>query len=118
MIVSGTGAGQARTIGTNTSTQLTLSTGSSWGTAPDATSTYAIVPLAANQSGTGTGSNGPTATILADTSQPAQHWTVDQWKGRLVEITGGPGAGHGRPPLHESPAPPPGGPARDHPPHN
>lgn len=39
-IVSGTGAGQIRTIASNTATELTLST--SWTTTPDSTSVYSI----------------------------------------------------------------------------
>jgi RHS repeat-associated protein len=86
IITSGTGAGQTATISSNSPTQLVLST--PWTTIPDATSTYVILPVPANQNGTSSGSN--TATTLNDTTQT---WTANQWVGHTVAITSGTGAG-------------------------
>jgi RHS repeat-associated protein len=89
-IVSGTGAGQVRTITGNSATQLTLAT--PWDTIPDANSTYAILSIAPAfltlRSGTSTGGNG--AMTLVDTTQ---NWQSNQWAGLSLEITGGLGAG-------------------------
>src|SRR5207245_9918432 len=72
-INAGTGAGQTRTVLSNTTDTLTVSP--AWDPIPDATSEYVITQ---------------TATTLQDITKT---WTVDQWAGRPVRIKAGAGAG-------------------------
>lgn len=88
-ITGGVGEGQVRSITTNTSSLLRIS--SDWDTTPDNTSTYAILPLPILDSGKASART--TEDKLADLSQD---WTEDQWKGRFVEVTGGTGVGQVR----------------------
>src|SRR2546428_619768 len=73
VINAGTGAGQTRTVLSNTTDTLTVSP--AWDPIPDATSEYVITQ---------------TATTLQDITKT---WTVDQWAGRPVRIAAGAGAG-------------------------
>src|SRR3989449_1033239 len=78
-ITAGTGAGQTNTVTSNTANTLTVSP---WITTPDGTSKYVITQ---------------TSTALQDTSKSGtKAWTINQWAGRLVTITAGPGAGQTR----------------------
>src|SRR5437879_4342562 len=73
-ITAGTGAGQTRTLTSNTLTTLTVSP--AWTTTPDGTSKYAIRQ---------------TSTTLQDITKA---WpTINLWVGRLVTINAGTGAG-------------------------
>src|SRR5207245_3313924 len=72
-INAGTGAGQTRTVSSNTTNTLTVSP--AWDPIPDGTSEYVITQ---------------TATTLQDITKT---WTVDQWAGRPVRIAAGAGAG-------------------------
>src|SRR5436853_572275 len=75
-IKAGTGAGQARTVSSNTANTLTVSP--AWTTTPDGTSGYVITqPSNALEDGT-------------------KVWTTDQWAGRPVRINAGTGAGQTR----------------------
>jgi hypothetical protein len=86
-ITGGTGAGQVRFIGSNTATQLTVST--AWTAQPDATSTYAIVVPPLTQ-GVASAAN---ATRLDDSSKA---WVTNQWSGATVSIVAGTGVGQSR----------------------
>jgi uncharacterized repeat protein (TIGR01451 family) len=89
-IVSGTGAGQQRTIASNTTTVLTLL--SAWTTTPDTTSAYKIInPPTVLSRATG---NGGGAATLQDTTQT---WTSEQWLGWNVSILTGTGNGQSKP---------------------
>jgi uncharacterized repeat protein (TIGR01451 family) len=86
-VTGGTGAGQQRTIITNTATQLSVTP--AWTTNPDATSTYAMI----NRPGTDatpllTATSGTANTITAPST-----WAIDQWRGWSVGIRAGTGAG-------------------------
>src|SRR5256712_430938 len=73
-ITAGTGAGQTRTVSSNTANTLTVS--AAWTTTPrDASSQYAITQ---------------TSTTIQDRTKS---WTTNQWAGHLVTITAGTGAG-------------------------
>jgi hypothetical protein len=101
-LTSGTGAPQTRTVSSNTSNTITVSSAFSpapaAGTAyllrqlPNATSGYAIkdAPYATHVSGNATGG---TSTALADTSKS---WTTNQWANKVVEIKSGIHAGQSR----------------------
>src|SRR5437867_2603425 len=79
-ITAGTGAGQTRTVTSNTLTTLTVSP--AWTTTPDATSKYVILQ---------------TSTTLQDTTKTGtQAWTTDQRAGRTVADTAGTGVGQTR----------------------
>src|SRR2546425_7646042 len=76
-ITAGTGAGQTRTVSSNTANTLTVS--AAWTTTPrDASSQYAITQ---------------TSTTLQDRTKS---WTTNVWAGHLVTITAGTGAGKTR----------------------
>jgi len=80
-ITAGTGAGQSRTVSSNTTTTLTISP-PAWTTTPDGTSQYVI---------------GQTSTTLQDTTKTGpKAWTANQWAGLVVRITAGTGAGQTR----------------------
>lgn len=83
-IVAGTGAGQARTIASNTATALTVSV--AWDTVPDATSVYQT-----QEHGTSSGSN--SSTTLNDTSRA---WTASSRIGWLLTLIDGTGASQTR----------------------
>jgi len=86
-IVSGTGAGQARNIVSNTSTELTVYT--KWDTIPDSTSEYEIVESALES---GTATSGSEWKLIDNTKS----WDVDDYKGKTVKIVSGTGAGQAR----------------------
>src|SRR3989442_975967 len=76
-ITAGTGAGQTRTVSSNTTNALTVSP--AWTTTPDGTSQYDITQ---------------TSTTLQDTTKAGtKAWTVNQWATLVVTITAGTGAG-------------------------
>jgi len=75
-ITAGTGAGQTRTVLSNTANTLTISP--DWTTTPDGTSKYIITQP---------------SNVLADN---AKAWTAGQWVGRPVRINAGTGAGQTR----------------------
>jgi hypothetical protein len=88
-ILTGAGAGQFRTISSNTSTALTV--GSPWAVNPTSTSTYAILPADPT---TGTASAGRvTAGETAALTDSTKSWTNDQWVNYPVRILSGTGAG-------------------------
>jgi menaquinone-dependent protoporphyrinogen IX oxidase len=96
-ITSGTGAGQTRTIASNTATVLTVS--AAWATNPDATSLYSIWSSAAVAAGfiPVPGGNGTATAGAASTlTDSAKAWTVNEQAGRFVRITAGTGAGQVR----------------------
>src|SRR5438445_74978 len=72
-ITAGTGAGQTRTVSSNTKNTLTVSP--AWTTTPDGTSKYVILQ---------------TSTTLQDTTKL---WHINIWTGRPVTITAGTGVG-------------------------
>ncbi len=74
-ILSGTGAGQERNITASAATRLTVSL--AWTTLPDATSVYEVIAAA-------------DLNKLYDTTRS---WTLNQFMGFTVTITGGRGAG-------------------------
>src|SRR5438445_278521 len=77
---AGTGAGQTRTVTSNTANTLTVSP--AWTTIPDGTSKYVIAQ---------------TSTTLQDTTKSGTTgWPANVWAGRLVTITAGTGAGLSR----------------------
>ena len=81
LLTSGTGATQTRTVISNTATSLTVA---AWTTTPVAASTvYSLI----NPAGTATGTQ--STTTLQDTSKV---WTVNQYAGATVTLTGGTGA--------------------------
>jgi hypothetical protein len=81
LLTSGTGATQTRTVISNTATALTVA---AWTTTPVAASTvYSLI----NPAGTATGTQ--STTTLQDTSKV---WTVNQYAGATVTLTGGTGA--------------------------
>jgi hypothetical protein len=75
-ITAGRGAGQTRTVSSNTGNTLTVSL--AWSRPPDETSQYVL---------------GQTSTTLQDVDKS---WTTDEWAGRRVNITAGTGAGQTR----------------------
>ena len=75
-ITAGRGAGQTRTVSSNTVNTLTVSL--AWSRPPDETSQYVL---------------GQTSTTLQDVDKS---WTTDEWAGRRVNITAGTGAGQTR----------------------
>jgi hypothetical protein len=80
-LTSGTGATQTRTVISNTATALTVA---AWATTPVAASTvYSLIGTA----GTATGVQ--SSTTLQDTSKT---WTVNQYAGAQITLTGGTGA--------------------------
>ena len=87
-ITGGTGAGQVRTIASNTTNQLTVST--AWSVPPDNTSAYAIL-MPGPQAGRSTGGNA--ATTLNDSTQ---NWPANRWAGLELRITAGTSAGQVR----------------------
>jgi len=81
LLTSGTGATQTRTVISNTATALTVA---AWVTTPVANSTvYSLIGTA----GTATGVQ--SSTTLQDTSKT---WTVNQYAGAQITLTGGTGA--------------------------
>jgi hypothetical protein len=81
LLTSGTGATQTRTVISNTATALTVA---AWTTTPVAGSTvYSLI----TPSGTATGVQ--SSTTLQDTSKT---WTVNQYAGASITLTGGTGA--------------------------
>ncbi len=89
-ILSGTGAGQRRTISSNTATQLTVS--SNWTTTPNATSVYVINMTGTSGLGKGTATAGTNNTL----TDSAAVWADNQWLGWTVTILSGTGAGQQR----------------------
>jgi hypothetical protein len=91
-VLSGPGAGQFRTVTSNTGTALTVSP--AWTTAPTSTSTYAILraEAVAGSSSAGQASAGATTT-LTDSSKA---WVANQWNDFEVRILSGTGAGQVR----------------------
>jgi hypothetical protein len=85
LLTSGTGATQTRTVISNSATTLTISSGlTNWATTPVAGSTvYSLITPA----GTATGVQ--SSTTLQDTSKT---WTVNQYAGAQITLTGGTGA--------------------------
>ena len=81
LLTSGTGATQTRTVLSNTATAITVA---AWTTTPVAASTvYSLITPA----GTATGVQ--SSTTLQDTSKV---WTVNQYAGASITLTGGTGA--------------------------
>lgn len=89
-IVAGTGAGQVRTIASNTALTLTVDT--AWGVTPDATSEYIIEKGFESSRGKTFGSSTSTVTTLS----AGANWTASQWINSQVRIVGGTGAGQVR----------------------
>lgn len=101
----GTGAGQRRTIISNTATVITVSTGATnWSVSPDSTTTYDIESTrqlfmkvegmtlygnqATNAATTGTATSGTITTLTV----AGAGWTVNKWANRAtIEILGGTG---------------------------
>ncbi len=87
-ITAGTGAGQQRTVTTNTPTRLNVFP--NWVTNPNATSAYVII----NPPGTNvTPSKAPTAATTTTVTDTTSAWTVNQWAGWTVNILSGTGNG-------------------------
>ena len=86
-ILSGTGSGQQRTISSNTSNIITVS--SAWTTNPDATSVYVIEGSGVQEFATGTATAGAASTI----TNSGKNWAVNQWANYQVRIISGTGAG-------------------------
>ncbi len=84
LIMAGPGAGQVRSITSNSSTSLTVAT--PWTVIPVAgVSSYRIL-----NPGPGTATGTQTATTLQDTSK---NWFTGMWAGQEVRIISGPGTG-------------------------
>ena len=89
-ITAGTGAGQVRTIASNT--PLTLTVDTAWGVTPDATSEYIIEKAFESSRGKTFGS--ATSTVLTLSAGPS--WAGSQWINFQIRIVGGTGAGQVR----------------------
>ena len=86
-ILNGTGAGQSRTISSNTSSVLTVS--SAWTTNPDVTSVYTIEGSNYQPFAVGTATAGGASTL----TNSARNWETNQWTNYQVRILSGTGAG-------------------------
>lgn len=84
-IVSGTGAGQIKTIKSNTATVITVY--GNWTTNPDNTSVYRVYMGAPAETFTCT--SGSTTTAVQSTAS----WPTNYWAGFIIEVTAGTGSG-------------------------
>ncbi|MBS1150190.1 MAG: uncharacterized protein H6Q89_1888, partial [Myxococcaceae bacterium] len=92
-ILTGTGAGQAREIASNTATSITLMAGNNWAPTPDATSTYGVINPPATQ---GTATTAGCSNTRLDDSTKAAVWLASEWSGWTLTIVAGTGAGQSR----------------------
>lgn len=86
-ILSGTGAGQERLVGSNTATQLTVA--NAWTVTPDATSRYALVnaPAVAGRATAGT---------VGSLTDSTRTWVTNEWSNFTLAIVAGQGVGQQR----------------------